>query len=259
METKILNLHERKLDLIDTMDMESDSAIQIPSNDRRSLHAFKGHAVFCDENGNVLLEKDNTIVLRGRTFALEKIFGISSSGLGLNYNTQDLPNKKVCLFRCGTGGCIEGQPFNILPTASNCAKLSSEIPFRPVIAGESLTNYTDIRTGSDNIQYYWSKKFDSMVMDHNRSEGKTSTTEDEVYVKLTLKITEDDFATIPTTNINGDIEYKRSTFINELGLYIANEDNGNYRNYELFSRLTFESEPLFNNTKVIIIYYYIYA
>jgi hypothetical protein len=241
-------------------------------HDDISLNKFKpktylrGHVTWIDdESGQVILDKDNLIVMRGRTFALEKMFG-SANTLDSGYNTTNLDSKKICLFKVGCGGCIEGQPFNVLPVVpSDSTELGEEIPFRLVMDGQDApSGYYDVKAvGEDGLKGYYAKEFDSIEWSKEIPEGTNTEDDDEVCVKLTLKITEEDFKTVVSTDENGLTEYTRNTFINEIGLCIANPVKNDIANrmdnIELATRLCFESEPYMNATKSSTIFYYIYA
>jgi len=230
------------------------------SYDKAETH-LKGHVIIVDNKDNrVIVDKDNVIVLRGRTFALEKMFNVSNE-LNLGYNTSNLDSKRICLFKVGDGGCVdESQPFNIVAVAPDCTKLNHELPFKLAIEGEDKPEgyfeAKELDDESGNIGYFC-KTFDNIEWVYN------DVTNDEVAVKLTLTIDEDDFKTIYSLDENNEAEYTRDCFINEIGLCIANGDTSDtsdgMSNIELATRLTFESEPMFNQLKSITIYYYIYA
>jgi hypothetical protein len=212
--------------------------------------------IFRDEKGNIILEKENLIVLRGRTFALEKLFNdVITVGSGYD---QDL-NRQIVLFKIGSGGAdVTNDPFN--PYTPNFADedLASEIPFIIVdpdkmadpakAANPSI--FVTLPSGYENIYYdkrtvgtvdsYYAKKFETAP------EWYFNKLTNEVYKKVTLAIA---------------VQDARDEYINELSLLLANYDNvGNaYNNIELFSRICFDTESLVNHTKQIIIEYYIYA
>jgi hypothetical protein len=233
---------------------------QLKSHDKMEKY-LKGHVIMVNnEDGSTIVDKDNVIVLRGRTFALEKMFGVNNE-LNLGYDTSNLDSKRICLFKVGDGGCVdESQPFNLLSVAPDCTELGHELAFRLAIDGEDkpvgFFQAKELDDESGNIGYYC-KAFDNIEWVFN------SNTNDEVAVKLTLTIEEDDLKTIVGLDENNETEYTRSCFINEIGLCIANGDttdtSDSMSNIELATRLTFESEPMFNQLKSITIYYYIYA
>lgn len=241
--------------------------------DKKPLTFLKGRVVLVDdETGKVVFDEPNIIVLRGRTFALEKMFdtqlsstlngtkmedetkekltpNISAGFLSDNYDTYgydqtDLSTKKVCLFRVGNGGCVApSDPFNVIPIQYPDARvLANEIPFRFAdetggVGDDGITydvndsnyKYADIRdynitklkdnsveedTDKTTRKAFFAKRISGISWVDNPN------THDEIAVKLTLEISDDDFR----TTFNEDTgKYKRHTMINELGLCIAND------------------------------------
>ena len=239
---------------------------------------MRGHVVFKDSNENPIFEKDNTIVLRGRTFALEKLFGVEIDGhLSAATATRDAYlrglERTLCLFGCGSGGTPNNSPFNPTPPGYDDQKLAAPAPFRVVYGQDFGGNSTEIPTlpssikdkyphtktvqtadGYFNSEFYY-KNFDNMTWGLKRDTN-------EVYRKIRLSIIEDDFRTI-RERAN---EYKREILINELGLFIARKEiDGTVVTVpELFSRITFDSESLRSAsvtgaTKEIFIDYYIFG
>lgn len=228
---------------------------------------FKGHVVVVDDiSGETILEKDNLVVLRGRTFALEKMFAIDNNIDG--YNKTNLANKKICLWKVGRGGCVSGEPFNVLAVEPNARALGDEIPFRVHENGTKPDEFKGVYynpvqsevvdASGKNYTYYYAKSFDKMEWVKNTNEYGQM---DEIALKLTLKITEDDFRTVLKYDENDNPMWERDTFINEIALCIANYNEAADRmdNIEIATKLTFESEPYFNNLKEATIYYYVYA
>lgn len=264
---KVLNLNDKAVNFSDSHEMVHGGA-STGVDTRPEVHLKGRVQIVDDETGEVILDKNNLIVLRGRVFALEKIFGIPNT-LEMGFQTANLNSKTVCLFKVGKGGTVEGQPFNVIPTIpSDSRALGQEIPFRLEIPGDTSLHgkYFDRQPyphGQSETMAFFAKKFDNVQWGKNIPEGLYQEDQDEVYVKLTLKIERGDFATVQKENDNGAIEYHRSTFMNEIGLFIANHIRNDVtermEDIEMFSRLTFESEPFFNNSKTLTIYYFIYA
>jgi len=183
---KELILHEKPINFEDKID-------------NKPLTFCKGHVVVVDDvSGEVVLEKDNLVVLRGRTFALEKMFNKENEISG--FNKTDLASKKICLWKAGRGGCVIGEPFNLLSIDPDCTALGEEIPFIAVKDGTDRPEgyYGEIPTAiKDNYNqgytYYYAKTFEKLEWVTNTNEyGKM----DEIALKITLKITEDDFKTV---------------------------------------------------------------
>lgn len=267
-ENKIINLKENSKAI-------NRDFLDVLNGGHKPVTYLRGHVTIVDdETGETLLDKDNLIVLRGRTFALEKMFGVPNTLEGVDFNTSNLEKKTICLFKAGRGGTIEGQPFNVIPAIeADCSELGEEIPFRVKLYEneERPEGYYDLRdvtystddgaTVKGNYKGYYAKTFDSITW--GRNEAVYADDQDEVYVKLTLKISEDDFKTVPVTDENGKITLTRHTFLNEIGLCIANHVKSDLQdrmdNIELATRICFESEAFYNSTKSSTLYYYIYA
>lgn len=263
----IITLHDKQ-----NLHDKIESYVQ---NTHKPVSFLRGHVTMVDdETGEVVLDKDNLIVLRGRTFALEKMFGQPNTLEGVDYNSNNLAKKTICLFRAGRGGCVEGQPFNVLPSIDpDCRELGEMIPFRIKLYEneERPEGYYDLRdinfsniegnAVAGNYQGYYAKTFESITW--GRNEKVYSDDEDEVYVKLTLKINSEDFKTIPVRDENNNITLTRNTFLNEIGLCIANHVQTSLtdkmEDIELVTRINFQSEPYMNQTKTSTLYYYIYA
>lgn len=219
--------------------------------------------LYDDETGELIFRKNNLVLLRGRTFALEKMFDMPNT-LDMGYNTANMETKKICLFKIGNGGADPANPFTLLAgvVAPNNTSLVNEIAFKIQEEGEPKPDkYFDLKNmndGTNNMAYYC-KTFDEAEYFMN------SNTEDEVGVKLTISLEPGDFCTTMSVDENGYKVYKRSTFINEIGLCIGNPvlDQNNkvtdIRNIELITHCTFESEPYMNPLKSSTVYYYLYA
>jgi hypothetical protein len=258
------DIQHKDITVVDSL--KTDDVYDI-KNMKKPVTLLRGHVTWIDnETGNIIVDKDNLIVMRGRTFALEKMFGQANT-LEADYNTQNLDGKKICLFKVGNGGCVDGQPFNVLPVIpSDCRELGNEIPFRLVFDGEDKPDgYYDVKTVDEaaGTRGYYAKTFDNLEWTRELPDGTNPEDTDEICVKLTLQLTEDDFKTVPEIDENGLTEYNRHTFVNELGLCIANQVKNDVTdrmdNIELATRICFESEPYMNATKSSTIYYYIYA
>lgn len=283
-ENKVLELKENS-NMID----EASIAQYMKNNKLGTLK--RGHVKMYTDNGECILEQDNLIVLRGRTFTLEKIFDCPSQDfIDPSYKTDNLANRKVGLFMVGDDGCQEGSPFVIKPDIlSNTKSLGNPIPFRlkeeEGFAGEEqyalIQEYQEGMSATEEIEVedvdaegntvvrkelleikpkaYYAKKF--KILKWGKSEldkEKGIDIEDEVYIKLELKIESEDFRTIKDYDANGDLITKRATSISELGLCIT-DDKYSDESIELFSKINFPSEPMSNSSKTLTIHYYIYA
>jgi hypothetical protein len=213
-----------------------------------------------DDFGNTVLkqEKDNLIVLRGRTFALEKLFNdpIDPTISGYQVNMD----RTICLFGIGAGGAdIESAPFQPFTPLYSDENLAIPVPF--VI--EDSTKYSDQdKTNNPSfIETMTAEQRATYFSPIIRSNGATeyfskvfevkpqwvfNKTTNEVYKKIMLKL---------------DKNEARGYMVNELGLQIAwmNPKNSLYEDIELFSRVTFDTESLTSLTKSLLIEYLIFA
>jgi hypothetical protein len=207
------------------------------------------------KTGEVVLDKWNTIVLRGRVFAIEKLFGdVVPNGTlqGATVYKQNL-SRVLVAFGIGTGGTPIGNPFSPTPPSFSDMDLAAPAPFRkyvsndlanyPALTPAEMLLYSDSRTtvaaGVTTTTYY-KKQFESVPV------WSIDTVGNEVYKKLILRIDELD---------------ARSMNINELALYMGHYDPvmNTMADLEIFSRITFPTENLNDPSKQLLIEYYIYA
>jgi len=250
-------------------------------NDFKPTSFYKGHVVMVDDaSGEVILEKDNLVVLRGRTFALEKMFDKVSEKMG--YNTENISAKTICLWKAGNGGCYEGKYFDPVVVNADCQKLgeggasnAGEMPF--IYVDKEKINDKDIKEklkmyaapitdeNDPRVLHYNNKTFIPYYAKRFSSVDWVVPSEDvghrdEIALKITLNISEDDFKLTPTDGLDGVTTFVRDTYINEIGLCIAVDDAEiDYNTVELATRFTFESEPYKSELKSATLYYYIYA
>lgn len=229
-------------------------------NDKINNHKnyLKGHIILRDEFNNIILEKDNLIVLRGRTFALEKLFNESISTENSGYISNI--NRTICLFKIGSGGAdVQSTPFEPYVPAYSDIDLANPIPFitldpNKMSDPDKVDNPSIVEslTEADRSKYFLSVNKDNDIIDYygkifeGSPEWVFNKETNEVYKKISLKI---------------DANEARGYIVNELGLVLAEYDseNTNYKDAELFSRVTFDSQSLTSLTKFITIEYFIYA
>ena len=238
--------------------------IKDTNNINTSFTCLQGEVEFRNEFNEVLFKKKNLIVLRGRTFVLEKIFNSYLKKGGLVYNSgivEDSPvaNRRVCLFMIGKGG--SGLTFgDVYVPQFNDLTLADPLPFRFVDTGESLGGESNKYFGKNLVgapvvgkDAYYYKKFEANPTFYHGGEGGS---EDEVYMEIALKVNKDDVREFFVEN--SGLEDCR---INELALLIGKENAGEteFEQVEIFSRITFNNEPLDNETRELNIYYRIYA
>jgi len=259
--------HIKQITFEDAMDMSRDEMIN--REIREGSDGLTGIVTMKDNTGRTVFSKrHNLIVLRGRTFALEKIFNDTIDTYGVNGGSKpylsDL-DRKVVSFGVGKGGAPGSDPFSPYapaPTGSVGVQLSQRIPFRlhdtsAVTTGDPLlympeaeiSNYggAEVLTNVDNQYLYYLKHFDSRDPIWVFDEALNT-----VYKQITMSITPNDCRT------------STSNWINELCLYfgkVSGQDargGVSFANVEMFSRITFPTEYLSAN-KALEITYNVYA
>lgn len=201
--------------------------------------------IYDKETGEVLNVANNLVVYSGRRFALRKLFSNGTNSItNGKANLDSLNATSVCLFGIGTGGTPANNPFEVINPTAVDVDLNTAIPFRVTststgveLSADEAGKYHDGRTAGGSTSYY-KKRFEEIELGGNPAE-------DEVYVKMTLEISEKD---------------ARGGKLSELALYSAKNTNNNYSAFEMFSRITFETEPLNEKTnKALVIAYYVYC
>jgi hypothetical protein len=264
------------------------------SKKKKSGSYYHTEVEFKNELGEVLFKKSNIILVNGRRFTLEKLFNVTpASGESITLNqlfqiNENQPTlngsgprreKAVCLFGVGRGG--SNLTFgSVINPAAREYNLYDMVPLRYVDANNDLTPdeqakyYLRVPTG--NYVAYYLKKFEvepvivmkigdqdyvPQLSDNTPTDPNSMSTPDDVdcYVELQLKISADDVREyfIATEGL----EQAR---INELSLYSGYQPANNdgvwvdFLDIEGFSKLTFNNEPLDDETKELNIIYRIY-
>lgn len=227
----------------------------------------------------VVYSTTNRIILSGAAFLARALFDIPRNEITPSYNTalsldntiysaQPLSIEKTFLFCCGIDGCGR-ENSQVYP--ENYAKWIAPdklVPFRYVNRNKDLSNplrglYYGKKTMADKIAYYF-KGFESepefyqQYLDgtpiDNTVYTNNNTTQIETAVKLSLKVTKDDFRDyfIATTGIN-------DARINSISLLTAwYKDIDTYRYYQdirPLTRLNIPNESLIDLRKGIDISY----
>ncbi|MFA7143312.1 MAG: hypothetical protein WC175_04955 [Candidatus Dojkabacteria bacterium] len=211
----------------------------------------KNRVVFKDKDGNVLFERTNLVVQRGRIFTLERLInrGIGDADINVtDRNFQfDNPNRKLYFFSVGNGGTAGGPFFPAQPSPTN-DDLENKVPFILVEEGESVDvhTYPLPPTPVGDSDGYFGKGFENPPV-----------------FNIDLLEDGDGVDNLVSLNINLQIDSNecRNLEINELGLYFAEVDASGAvipGSAELFSRVTFPSE-IMTAEKTLYITYTIYA
>jgi len=195
--------------------------------------------VFDATTGRQLLaNRRNKVLLRGRTFALENLFKdtVPTSTSGYPYTSLD---RKINSFRVGVGGTPTNDimsPTNVVPTDEG---LTAQVPFQEGVASptpELLALYCDVYQDPNTELYTFNgKKFDEV--DPPFIFDKSS---NKVCKKLSLRINAQDVRDQP---------------ISELALYFSADD---YSQAEIYSKVHFPTEP-FSGVKELLFEYWTFA
>jgi hypothetical protein len=236
---------------------------------RRRGAGLAGYLTLRDSTGRVVWRKKNLIVLRGRTYALELLFGspIGSSGVtsGPVPYVSDI-GRTVIAFGVGNGGAPGSSPFTPyapVSTGAQGVELASPIPFRfhdtsqaasgdpslYIESGEiaSYANAAAVPGGTVTQFYYYLKLFQS-----NPPAWVFSESNNQVYKSVMLSVS------------NEDCQTAAGNSLNELCLYIGRDGAPDAAggttiiNPEMFSRITFATEYM-SAGKGLSIEYDIYA
>lgn len=220
---------------------------------------LKGHVIIRDAlTGDILEEKDNLIMLRGRAYVLELLFGMNAPE-STGYNNDH--TRKVCLFGIGQGGAdLLASPLEAIAPKFNDKDLYSPIPFvietdlKEVIpehqANPSI--YDNLDSEQRGIYYLpktqpdGSIRYYGKVFEKDTARLKINTDTNECYWQGTLRITPNE---------------ARGYVFNELGLYLANynQSSNTYSNVELFSHICVSSIALTSLKRGVLISYILYA
>jgi hypothetical protein len=254
----------------DAMDLARDEMVNAEIRDGLGDRGgLAGIVTMTDNEGRVCFTKrHNLIVLRGRTFGLEKLFNNTIGNVGVNDGAvpyvSDL-DRQVIAFGVGKGGAPASDPFSPYappPTGVNGVRLASRVPIRShdtalvtsgnplqFIPADKILNYGGAEkvVGATTAWLYYLKHFDNRTPVWVFNE-----TANTVYKKTMLSLTDTDCRTAA------------SNWINELALYFGRASGLDARggssivNPEMFSRITFPTEYLSAN-KSLAIEYRIYA
>ena len=252
----------KKLEFNDFIKQKDKDSMQTGSTDT----VLKGIVSIKDDTGRtVFSRRNNLILLRGRTFALESLFkdtiGVEGVSGGANPYVSNL-ERSISGFVVGRSGTTApSAPFDPKAVEPRDRWLTTEIPFRihDTAADESQPDifiptgekslYSNGRAGSTGTQReYYMKRFDNFDPAWNFDEATN-----EVYKLITMSISAHDCRTLADPTIN------------ELGLVIAQnlgttDASGmpEFTDIELFSKIHFPSEYLAEG-KSLSIEYLVYS
>lgn len=263
----------------------------------KTKDTLRGHFVLKDEKGNILEDKDNLIVLRSRLFVLLHLFkpdDETREEMESAYIRND--NRRICLFKIGMGGAdIQSAPFQPFVPKFTDRDLANPIPFvvtndvkeldpelnaNPSVFLPDKHNFDKNKRETyhckklnvDDSASYFAKTFDNVEFNFN-------TDSNEMYAELLLTIDNWDargyffnelglmMAEEIYVKVNPDLDIVSSEPITEAeykegianGSLNAEEYMKQYRDIELFSRVTFGTKSLKTLNNKLIIEYRIYV
>lgn len=250
-----------------------------------------GHDLYKDNNGvsqlgEVLFTTENSLVLGGGLFVLEKVFGVASPltveylNNIMNIATSGTPvteiypkNNIVCLFGVGIGG--SGDTItSVLDVNYKEREIVNMIPFRvsdtPLSTMDATKYWFRKLDQTSGKTMYYLKKFENdpqikVLWDDGVGDEDGSTVEAgvqdsprtdpiETFVEINLNITKNDCR--EWFELYGNIEQTR---VNSIGLFTgvpAQLDDGttDYKEVKLFSKLNINNEMLTSSKDLSIIY-----
>lgn len=246
---------------------------------------FRTKVIAYNELGEKLFETQNTIVIGGALYVLEKLFGVRAS-LNVDYlnnimgiATSGPPitdiypkDNVVCLFGVGIGGAGDSIT-SVKPVDFKEREIMNMIPFRytdqPLLSAEEH-KYWFRKKNEDGKVAYFLKRFETEPVikalwkdseggeDGTEVQGgvhtSTRTEPIETFVELVLKISKNDCR--EWFEVNGNIEQAR---INSIGLFTGvlgtlEDGTQDYKQVKLFSKLNINNEMLTLAKDLTIIY-----
>lgn len=202
-------------------------------------------------NGNVLFETSNLVLLSGREFILRKLFGLPYEDESVGDTTKDLEQlnrRLICAYGVGDGGTSLAAPR--IPTYPSPADtgLSNAINFNTLtLTADELKQqyaiYADFSTtGKPNV-YNATKK---RLID-TKHVINLDANNDEIYMQMDLTISKEECV---------------DQMVNEIMLYTGIQSENidgipRYVKFKPFSRVTFSTE-YFDEAKTLLIDYRVY-
>lgn len=227
---------------------------------------IRGHLIFKDPiTKEVVHEEDNLVLMRTRTWLFEQLFKTAAPA---NVSTINDSTRSIGLFSIGSGGAdVNANPFTpYVPKFSDRA-LGQPVPF--VIIDPDKDNNTESQSNpsivkvldsvqkklyymptsnADGTTPYYAKRFngatDAKLLGNSRG-WDVNTNDGKVAFSISMTITNTE---------------ARGTMFNEIGLWLAKFDSATntYKNAELATRVTFDTESLSSLTRGIEIEYVMY-
>ena len=188
-------------------------------DDNLSFCNMRGHVTIKDENGHVLVDKDNHIVKSGRRWLMQRMFDLS---ITKDSNEKDyLPG----WFSIGNGGAALDTPFNNIWPTDDDVGLYNPLKF------DADTEHNDSSVS---------------LISENRYFKRITTTSfpSDLTAKITMEIDYKDFA---------------GEYFNEAGMFLSyTDEKTNETSYLMFSHVTFPTMPKSQYQKLLVEWYFIF-
>lgn len=195
----------------------------------------RGFLVIKNSDDEVLKIVANKVVFRGKVYVLEMLFNKDIDPMidGAYLNDR---GRAICGFQIGSGGVVSGETTPVEVGELDVA-LANRHPFRTIdhnVGQQDLTElernqYFD-KLSAGGVDKYFGKAASSTEWAVDKSTNTVSTVTTAEVTKLDA----------------------RETTLNEVGIYLARKDSSGayvtFTNLELFSRLTFKSIPIEDET-----------
>ena len=231
-----------------------------------TVEQVHGHVIVKDaDTGEILVDKDNLVLMRTRVWLFEQLFKIDAPA-SLNYTKDN--SRSIALFSIGSGGAdINANPFAPFVPKFSDIELGQRIPFVTVDPdkannAESQANpsiVSSLTSAQRNIYYmpvsnsdgttpYYAKRFKGATAANPfGSSGKWVI--DNYSGKVAFSL-----------SMNIDKSEARGNVINEIGLWMAtyNSSANTFTNPFLATRICFDTDSLSSLNKNIEIEYLMY-
>lgn len=237
---------------------------------------IRGHVTITDrETGNVVVDKDNLVLLRTRIWLFENLFKTkvptqyttSATGYIGDATNKDL-SRQLCLIQIGSGGADNNNtPFVPHVPVFNDTTLKQPVPFVTVDPDKvnSAASKADpsIRAeliDEENHLYYDTKIQPTGITEYYTKRPNGATDKNPYGNSKGFDINMSTGEVTFTLNFSIEADEARGQYINELGLMLGsyNAKKNTYDNVELATRLTFDSESFSSLTKALDIKYTLY-
>lgn len=227
---------------------------------------MKGHVIIRDKEGNILHEEDNLVLMRARVWLFEQLFGASAP---TTYTGAKINNNRIIsLFSIGSGGAdINASAFTPFTPKFNDVDLGQPIPF--VTIDPDKPNNSEAQANPSIVTELSAEQANTFYMPVSNPDGTTpyytkrfkdATAEEPLGSSKKWVLDQSTGGVAFSLALSVERDEARGTLFNEIGLWLAEYDSSNntFKDAELATRLTFQTESLASLTKGIDIEYIMY-